>query len=76
MEAAEASMVLAAMDPDDAVDVLEHVDDKLHDEIVREMDPEDAEDIALVQGLSEEIRGRIQAELDDLQAARRSVWFG
>jgi 1-acyl-sn-glycerol-3-phosphate acyltransferase len=39
-------------------------------------DPEDAEDIALVQGLSEEIRGRIQAELDDLQAARRSVWFG
>jgi hypothetical protein len=39
-------------------------------------DPEDAEDVALVQGLSEEIRGRIQAELDDLQAARRSVWFG
>jgi 1-acyl-sn-glycerol-3-phosphate acyltransferase len=39
-------------------------------------DPKDAEDIALVQGLSEEIRGRIQAELDDLQAARRSVWFG
>jgi 1-acyl-sn-glycerol-3-phosphate acyltransferase len=39
-------------------------------------DPEDAEDIALVQGLSEEIRGRIQAELDDLQAARQSVWFG
>jgi 1-acyl-sn-glycerol-3-phosphate acyltransferase len=39
-------------------------------------EPEDADDIALVQGLSEEIRGRIQAELDDLQAARRSVWFG
>jgi 1-acyl-sn-glycerol-3-phosphate acyltransferase len=39
-------------------------------------EPEDAEDIALVQGLSEEIRGRIQAELDELQAARRSVWFG
>jgi 1-acyl-sn-glycerol-3-phosphate acyltransferase len=39
-------------------------------------DPEDADDIALVQGLSEEIRGRIQAELDDLQAARHSVWFG
>jgi 1-acyl-sn-glycerol-3-phosphate acyltransferase len=39
-------------------------------------DPEDAEDIALVQALSEEIRGRIQAELDDLRAARRSVWFG
>jgi 1-acyl-sn-glycerol-3-phosphate acyltransferase len=38
--------------------------------------PEDADDIALVQGLSEEIRGRIQTELDDLQVARRSVWFG
>jgi 1-acyl-sn-glycerol-3-phosphate acyltransferase len=39
-------------------------------------EPEDAEDVALVQSLTEEIRGRIQAELDDLQAARRSVWFG
>ncbi len=39
-------------------------------------EPDDAEDLALVQGLSEEIRSRIQAELDDLQVARRSVWFG
>ena len=39
-------------------------------------DPEDAEDLALVQRLTEEVRGRIQAELDDLQVARRSVWFG
>jgi 1-acyl-sn-glycerol-3-phosphate acyltransferase len=39
-------------------------------------EPEDAEDVALVQGLSEDIRGRIQAELDELQAARKSVWFG
>jgi 1-acyl-sn-glycerol-3-phosphate acyltransferase len=39
-------------------------------------DPDDAEDLALVQGLTEEIRGRIQQELDELQAARRSVWFG
>jgi 1-acyl-sn-glycerol-3-phosphate acyltransferase len=39
-------------------------------------EPEDAEDLALVGRLSEEIRGRIQAELDELQAARRSVWFG
>jgi 1-acyl-sn-glycerol-3-phosphate acyltransferase len=38
--------------------------------------PEDAEDIALVQGLAEQIRGRIQEELDDLQVARDSVWFG
>jgi 1-acyl-sn-glycerol-3-phosphate acyltransferase len=39
-------------------------------------EPEDAEDVALVQRLTEQIRGRIQAELDDLQAARGSVWFG
>jgi 1-acyl-sn-glycerol-3-phosphate acyltransferase len=39
-------------------------------------EPDDAEDVALVQGLAEEIRGRIQTELDDLQAARGSVWFG
>jgi 1-acyl-sn-glycerol-3-phosphate acyltransferase len=38
--------------------------------------PEDAEDVALVQRLSERIRTRIQDELDDLLLARRSVWFG
>ena len=38
--------------------------------------PEDADDIALVQRLSERIRTRIQEELDDLLLARRSVWFG
>ena len=38
--------------------------------------PEDAEDVALVQRLSERIRMRIQEELDDLLLARRSVWFG
>ncbi len=38
--------------------------------------PEDAEDLALVQGLAEDIRGRIQAELDDLQVTRGSVRFG
>jgi magnesium transporter len=45
MEAPEASMVLSAMDPDDAVDVLEHVEGPLHDEIVREMDAEDVEEV-------------------------------
>jgi 1-acyl-sn-glycerol-3-phosphate acyltransferase len=39
-------------------------------------DPDDAEDLALVQRLTEEIRGRIQAELDELQLTRRSIWFG
>jgi 1-acyl-sn-glycerol-3-phosphate acyltransferase len=38
--------------------------------------PEDAEDVALVQRLSERIRTRIQEELDDLLLARDSVWFG
>jgi 1-acyl-sn-glycerol-3-phosphate acyltransferase len=38
--------------------------------------PEDAEDIGLVQTIAERIRGRIQAELDTLVAARTSVWFG
>jgi len=38
--------------------------------------PEDAEDLELVQTLAEEIRGRIQIEVDRLVATRRSVWFG
>jgi 1-acyl-sn-glycerol-3-phosphate acyltransferase len=38
--------------------------------------PEDAEDLELVQRLAEEIRGRIQIEVDRLVASRRSVWFG
>jgi 1-acyl-sn-glycerol-3-phosphate acyltransferase len=39
-------------------------------------EPDDAEDLALVQRLTEEIRGRIQAELDELQLTRRNIWFG
>ena len=38
--------------------------------------PEDAEDMALVQSIAEDIRGRIQTELDRLVASRSSVWFG
>src|SRR5919198_6709443 len=37
--------------------------------------PDDADDVALVQGIGEEVRSRIQAELDELLASRRSVWF-
>jgi 1-acyl-sn-glycerol-3-phosphate acyltransferase len=36
----------------------------------------DAEDLALVQRIAEDVRAGIQAELDSLVAARRSVWFG
>ena len=38
--------------------------------------PEDAEDVGLVQSLAEDIRGRIQTELDRLVSSRKSVWFG
>ena len=39
-------------------------------------DPGDAEDVALVQTLSEQVRERIQREVDDLVSSRQSVWFG
>jgi 1-acyl-sn-glycerol-3-phosphate acyltransferase len=38
--------------------------------------PEDADDIALVGTLAEDIRGRIQGQLDALLASRESIWFG
>jgi 1-acyl-sn-glycerol-3-phosphate acyltransferase len=38
--------------------------------------PEDADDMALVQQLAEDVRGLIQEELDSLLATRSSVWFG
>ena len=38
--------------------------------------PEDADDVALVQSLAEEIRARIQAELNTLLSSRKTVWFG
>jgi hypothetical protein len=38
--------------------------------------PDDAEDVALVQSIAEDIRGAIQREVDSLVASRESVWFG
>ena len=38
--------------------------------------PEDADDLELVRRLSESVRERIQAEVDDLISSRTSVWFG
>ena len=38
--------------------------------------PGDADEVGLVQGLADEVRARIQPELDALVASRRSVWFG
>jgi 1-acyl-sn-glycerol-3-phosphate acyltransferase len=38
--------------------------------------PDDADDVALVQSIAEDIRGAIQLEVDRLVASRDSVWFG
>jgi len=38
--------------------------------------PDDAEDVALVQSLAEDVRNRIQAQLEQMLHSRRSVWFG
>jgi 1-acyl-sn-glycerol-3-phosphate acyltransferase len=38
--------------------------------------PDDSEDTELVERIAEDVRGRLQAELDGLLLARRSVWFG
>ena len=39
-------------------------------------DPEDADDVSLVGSLAEQVRSRIQSELDALLASRASIWFG
>ena len=41
-----------------------------------EYDPDVADDPAEVQAIAEEIRTRIQLELDEMLSGRRSVWFG
>jgi 1-acyl-sn-glycerol-3-phosphate acyltransferase len=38
--------------------------------------PDDAEDVELVQSLAEDVRERIQTQVDALISARTSVWFG
>ena len=38
--------------------------------------PEDADDVGLVQSIAEDVRGRIQAELERLLESRKSVWLG
>jgi hypothetical protein len=38
--------------------------------------PDDADDMTLVQTIAEDVRARIQTELDRLVASRTSVWFG
>lgn len=38
--------------------------------------PDSVEDAGLVQAIAEDVRARIQAQLDDMLAERRSVWLG
>ena len=38
--------------------------------------PQDADDLELVQRLGEHVRERIQTQVDELVAERKSVWFG
>jgi 1-acyl-sn-glycerol-3-phosphate acyltransferase len=38
--------------------------------------PEDADDVSLVQSIAEDVRVRIQRELERLLSARRSIWLG
>lgn len=45
MPAPEASMVLAAMDPDDRVDILENVHGPIHDALMLEFSVEDADEV-------------------------------
>ena len=39
-------------------------------------EPADAEDLELVQSLAEDVRERIQTQVDELISSRTSVWFG
>ena len=45
MPVPEASMVLAEVDPDDRVDILEHVTGEQHDQLVAELDADDAAEV-------------------------------
>ena len=52
-------MVLAAIDPDDRVDILQRVSGPLHDELMREFTPEDAADIRALEQYPPDTAGGI-----------------
>ena len=43
---------------------------------VSHLGPDDAEDVALVQSLADDVRGRIEEQLEQMLSRRTSVWFG
>ena len=49
---------------------------RMLDTDMSEYEPEVAEDAAAIQAIAEEIRGRIQLQLEKMLAGRKSVWFG
>ncbi len=59
MLAPEASMVLAAIDPDDRVDILEHVSGPLHDELMREFAPREAAEVRALEQYPPDTAGGI-----------------
>jgi magnesium transporter len=61
MQPPEASMVLAAMAPDDAVDVLGHMQITAHDAIVREMEPDEAEEVRQLEQYPSDTAGGIMS---------------
>ncbi len=52
-------MIVSAMNPDDRVDVLEHVPDAIHDAIVGEMDPDEAEEVRQLEQYAPDTAGGI-----------------
>ncbi|HEY8749166.1 MAG TPA: magnesium transporter [Tepidisphaeraceae bacterium] len=61
MKPPEASMVISAMAPDDAVDILEHLPRQLHDAIVGEMEPEEAEEVRQLEKYPPDTAGGIMS---------------
>jgi magnesium transporter len=61
MDAPEASMVVSAMAPDDAVDVLEYLPANIHDAIVREMEPAEAEEVRQLEQYPPDTAGGIMS---------------
>lgn len=59
MPVPEASMVLAALDPDDRVDMLAGVSGPKHDELVRELEPEDAAEVRALEQYPPDTAGGI-----------------
>ena len=61
MQPPEASMVVAAMAPDDAVDVLEHLPARVHDAIVGELEPDEAEEVRQLEQYPPDTAGGIMS---------------